>query len=181
MDDLSLHILDIVENAIEAEATRVEIRVEEDIKNNTLRISIKDNGKGMLKEEIARLRDPFFTTKNKKTGLGIPLLCQSAHEAAGEVRINSIPGKGTEISATFQLDHIDRKPLGDLASTLIALISGHPEVDFIFEYRKNNKGYLLDTEEIKRELDGVPINYPGVIKLLKGIIKEGIKELMKGG
>lgn len=181
MDDLSLHILDIIENSIEAEASRIEIRIEEDLKNNMLKIFIKDNGKGIMKEELAKLKDPFFTTKKKKTGLGIPLLCQSAHEAAGEVRINSFPGKGTEISATFQLNHIDRRPLGDLTSTLIALISGHPEVDFIFEYRKNNKKYFLDTGEIKKDLDDVPINYPGVIKLLKGIIKEGIEELTKGG
>ncbi len=181
MDDLSLHVLDIVENSIEAGATLVEIRIEEDRKKNSLKITVKDNGRGIDEEVLPRLNDPFFTTKAKKTGLGISLLSQSAQEAGGSVEIDSLPGRGTEIVATFQLNHIDLKPMGDLAATLVTLIGGHPEVDFIFEYKKNNRVYLLDTREVKRELEDVPINYPGVVKLLKGIIKEGIDEVKKGG
>lgn len=120
---------------------------------------------------------PFFTTKTVRGfGLGIPLLAQAAEECNGMFTIESAPGKGTTITAEFQMSHIDRKPLGDIGATIITLIAGHPEIDFSLTLERNGVIYRFDTAEIKKELNGVPINLPNILKL----IKEDIAEVLKG-
>jgi DNA mismatch repair ATPase MutL len=168
MEDISLHILDIVENSITAGASKIEIKIVEDIKANLLSVEIKDNGKGMDEEMLRRACDPFFTTKTtKKVGLGIPMLAQSAKESMGDIKITSKKGEGTTVYARFQYDHIDRKPLGNIAESIIVLIVSNPDIDFLFQHIKNGKTYILDTAKIKKELENVPINAPEVIKIIK--------------
>lgn len=168
MKDLSLHILDIAENSINAGASEIRITIVEDTRENILSIEISDNGKGMDEETIKKVYDPFFTTKAcKRTGLGIPLLAQSARECNGAMNIKTEKGKGTTLNVFFQYDHIDRKPLGNIGDTLIVLIASHPEIDFIYEQRRNDSIYSLNTSEIRKELDGVPVNSPAVINYIK--------------
>ncbi|MCK5504889.1 MAG: ATP-binding protein [Thermodesulfovibrionia bacterium] len=168
MEDLSLHILDIAENSITAEAGRIEIRISEDIRANLLTVEISDNGKGMDKELLENACDPFYTTRTtRRVGLGIPFLAQSARESNGDISVKSKKGEGTTIKASFQYDHIDRRPLGDIGQTMIILIMSNPDIDFLFEHKKNDKSYTLDTAEIKKELDGVPVNTPEVIRIIK--------------
>lgn len=149
MEDLSLHILDIAENAIRAKAKRIEINILEDTKENLLSIQIKDDGQGMDKETLKKALDPFFTTKqNRKVGLGLSLLAQAAKEAGGDIRLDSDVGKGTNVLANFQYHHPDRKPLGDINQTLAILIAGHPEIHFIYEHKKNSQTiYKFDTKK----------------------------------
>jgi anti-sigma regulatory factor (Ser/Thr protein kinase) len=168
MQDLSLHILDIAENSIRAGATEIRIKIVEDRKKNLFLIEISDNGKGMDEETKKKVLDPFFTTKAcKKTGLGVPLLAQSAKECGGDFTIKTENGRGTTVTASFQYDHVDRKPLGDIGNTLIVLIASNPDIDFVFEHRKNDSRYILKTAEIRKELDGIPVNTPDVIKIIK--------------
>jgi anti-sigma regulatory factor (Ser/Thr protein kinase) len=175
MEDLSLHILDIAENSIDAGASRIEIELRIKKSEDKLILSIKDNGKGMDDERIKLLKDPFFTTKKvRRFGLGIPLLAQSAEECNGRFIVESKPGEGTVITAEFQYSHIDRKPIGDIGSTISVLISGHPEKDFIFLYKRNGFTYCFDTEEFKKELNDVPINLPAILKLIKEDINSAI-------
>ncbi|HEB29864.1 MAG TPA: ATP-binding protein [Spirochaetes bacterium] len=134
MEDLSLHVLDVVENAIIAKASRIEIYIRDNRDAGIQTIEIIDNGTGMDKETVKKALDPFFTTKNKKTGLGIPLFAQAAKEAGGILEIQSASDKGTKIKATFKLDHIDKKPLGNMSETMRVLKATHPEVEFIYEY-----------------------------------------------
>lgn len=178
MEDLSLHILDIVENSITAGAGRIEIEIAEDIEKNLLLIKIKDNGRGMDEEIIKMAYDPFFTTRRttRRIGLGIPLLAQSAREAMGDVSIKSKKREGVTITATFKYNHIDRKPLGDIEKTLIVLITAHPQIDFLFEHRRGDCTYSLDTAEIKKDLGNIPINTPEVIKFIKDDISRWLNE-----
>ena len=134
MEDLSLHVLDVAENAIMAAASRIEIVIIDNRDKLMQTISITDNGTGMDKETVKNALDPFFTTKKKKTGLGIPLFAQAAKEAGGALKIRSTLDKGTEIKATFRLDHIDKKPLGNMDETIRVLKATHPEIDFIYEH-----------------------------------------------
>ena len=77
MRELALHLLDIAENSVSAQARRVEIGVEEDAQRDRMRLWVKDDGKGMDDEMVARVTDPFVTTRTtRKVGLGIPLLQQ---------------------------------------------------------------------------------------------------------
>ena len=171
MEDLSLHILDIVENSIRAGASKIKILILEDIKANLLLLEICDNGKGMDEEMVKRACDPFYTTKSvRRVGLGLPLLAQTARECGGDLEIETGQGKGSTVTASFQYDHIDRKPMGDIEKTMTVLIVSHPDIDFIFEHKKGNSSYTLDTADLKGQLDGIPINNPEVIKFIKNDI-----------
>jgi signal transduction histidine kinase len=139
MYDLSLHLLDIIENSITADATRIDIRIIEQSKTDKLIIEIRDNGRGMDREIQEKVLDPFFTTKSqKKTGLGLSLFAQAAKESGGNLNIQSEVSKGTKITAVFKLGHIDRKPLGDMDETMRVLRATHPEV--VFRYRYEIRG-----------------------------------------
>lgn len=172
MEDISLHILDIVENSVIAEADKIEIKISEYKKKDLLLVEISDNGVGMNEDTVKKVLDPFFTTKTaRKFGLGLPLLSEAARVANGELSIQSKKGKGTKIKATFQYSHIDRKPLGDISQTIITLVMGNPEVDIIYMHKKNSCIYYLDTRKIKTQLGGKPINSPEGIRMLKEDLK----------
>ena len=154
MEDLSLHVLDITENAIRALARRIVIVIAEDEAEDQLTVEIRDDGQGMDEETRARAFDPFFTTKTpRRIGLGLPLLAQSARESGGDIELSSSIGKGTAVRATFRHSHPDRKPLGDMNETMCTLIAGHPEVHFIYEHIEGKEYFRLDSEEIKDHHD----------------------------
>lgn len=168
MEDLSLHILDIVENSVRAGADMIEIRVCEDKEHDLLSIEIIDNGKGMSKDILKKATGPFFTTKRtRRVGLGLSLLKQAAEMANGKFSIESEEGKGTKVKATFQYSHIDRKPLGNIAQTIETLVIGNPSVDFYYEYRKDGLLHTLDTKKIKKGLSEIPISSQKGIKILR--------------
>ena len=174
MEDISLHILDIVENSIAAGANRVEIRVIEDTRKDILSVEIRDNGKGMSEEVLENAVDPFYTTRTtRRVGLGLSLLSQSAKEAEGDMTIKSKEDEGTTIYAYFKHSHIDRKPLGNMAETLIVLIAGNPDIDFLYEHRLNNRAYSIDTKDIREELGDVPLSSPDVIEVIRKISGTG--------
>lgn len=173
VEEISLHILDIAENSLRAGAKKVEILVVRDL--DLLQIDVRDDGTGMDAGTLARVRNPFFTTKHKKTGLGIPLLAQAAEQAGGGLTIDSAPGRGTRVTVTFQWSHIDRPKMGAMADTLLTIIAGHPELDMVYEERVHGDVFRFDTREIKNELDDVPINSPAVLEALRGILKDGMR------
>ncbi len=140
MEDLSLHILDIVENALAASADRIEILIVEDTGRDLLSVQIADNGKGMDAQMRTKALDPFFTTRTtRRVGLGLPLLAQAARDTGGSLELTSEPGRGTRVSAVFQASHPDRKPLGDIAETLRTILAGRPELELQFEHRKDSQ------------------------------------------
>lgn len=140
MQDLSLHILDIVENSIAASASRIKILIAEDTPGDSLSLQITDNGRGMDAEARKQALDPFFTTgSTRRVGLGLPLLAQAARESGGTLEVTSQPGRGTTVKAVFQLSHPDRKPLGDIAETLRTILVGRPELDLQFEYKRDSQ------------------------------------------
>ena len=178
MQDLSLHILDIVENSLAAGAGRVEIRIEEDLSADRLTVEIVDDGCGMDEEMARKALDPFFTTKTvRRVGLGLPLLAEACRISGGELCLQSSPGKGTAVRATFQCSHIDRKPLGPMTDTLVTLIIGHPEVALIYEHRKDGRVFSLDTREIQSDLGDIPLNAPEVVPTLRALIQSGLDGL----
>lgn len=140
MEDLSLHILDVVENSVAASAAMIEILIVEDGAADRLSLEIRDDGKGMDEELRAKALDPFFSTRTtRRIGLGLPLLAQAAREAGGDLELRSTPGKGTTVRAVFQLSHPDRKPLGDIAASLVAILAGRPHLDVRFEYERDGE------------------------------------------
>jgi len=137
MADISLHVLDIAENSIRANARNVNITITENKKDNLLTLTFEDDGEGMDDKTKTYAVNPFFTTKKgKKVGLGLSFLSHSAEEAGGAMKIESEPGKGTKITATFKLGHIDRRPFGNLNETIKCLKITHPEINIAFDHVK---------------------------------------------
>lgn len=171
MRELSLNILDIVENSVKAEAKIVYIDVI--AKDNVLTISIKDDGKGMSEEFLRRVTDPYTTTRTtRKVGMGLPFLKMEAEMAGGTFDIRSKLGEGTTVTTTFAIDHIDRPPLGDLGETMSILISNGDEVDYVLHFVFNETDFVFDTRELKEQLDGVPMDEPEVLLFIKNYIRE---------
>jgi anti-sigma regulatory factor (Ser/Thr protein kinase) len=178
MDDLSLHILDVAENCINAEAKNIEILVIENITDNKLIIEINDDGKGMNKDMIEAVKDPFVTTRTeRKVGLGIPLLTEAAEMSGGNIKINSEPGCGTQIKAIFQRDNIDRKPLGDLAETIIALILMSKNTEINFKYKIDQREFDFSTKKFKEDLNIEELIDINLLNHLKVIIKQKISQI----
>ncbi len=152
MKELSLHILDIAQNSIQAGADRIEIELCEDSRNDRLEIRIKDNGSGMSSDELLCACDLFFTTRpdpGPKSGKGLFLLRSAARQCAGDMTISSELGCGASVRAIFQYSHPNRAPVGDMAATIEVLIAGYPELVFIYRHRVDNQVFLMDTREFK--------------------------------
>lgn len=173
MRELALHILDIAENSVAANATRVAIQVVEDSAQDFLFISIEDNGCGMDAETVAKVIDPFVTSRTtRKVGLGIPLLKAAAESCNGWFKISSTPGVGTLVEVQFQRSHIDRMPLGNLADTYLTLLIGSPEIQWLFHYRIDAASFNFDNQPVMTELEGIPLTEPAVLAYLRDLMAE---------
>ena len=173
MPEISLNVLDVAENSIRAEASLVQILVTVDLEGNRLEIQIKDDGKGMTEEQMAKVTDPFFTTRTtRKVGLGIPFFKLAAEATGGSFQIESRVGEGTDVTTVFQLDHIDRMPVGAINSTIHTLIVYNPQTDFLYRYTYGQESFDLDTRQMKEILGGVPLDAPEVAAYIKEYLDE---------
>jgi anti-sigma regulatory factor (Ser/Thr protein kinase) len=178
--EIALHLLDIAENSVAAGAENIKITVEEDLKNDRLRATVQDDGRGMDEQLLARVTDPFVTSRTtRKVGLGIPLLKAAAEACGGRLDITSSPGLGTHLEVDFQRSHIDRMPLGDIAGTLFTLVIAYPQIHWVFHYRTEGKEFTFDDEPIKKELEGIPLTEPSVLAFLRALLQEGIGDVQR--
>ena len=184
MRELSLHILDVVENSLEAGATQIDLRIEEDLAADRLTIRVSDNGCGMSEEQLAQVSDAFFTTRSTRhVGLGIPLLQAAAQRCNGYLSITSQVGQGTTLQAVFQHSHIDRAPLGDMAKTLMTLIlstnRGARQYDIHYVHTADGTAFEFDTRDIRAALGDVPLAHPAVRTWLQDFLSEGETEIRR--
>ncbi len=178
MLELAAHILDIAENSVRAGAELIEININEDTIDDLLSIEIIDDGQGMKQEEIKKALDPFYTTKTvRRIGLGLPLLADATQRSGGHFNLESQEGKGTTVQAYFGHSHIDRQPLGDIINTLIILIAGNPDVDFVYKHKYNSQQFKMDTRNIRKEIDDIPINHPEILKYIREVLEEGFNDI----
>lgn len=178
MKEIALHVLDIAQNSIRAEATHVIIGITENLADNLLTIELIDNGKGMNDELLKGIKNPFVTSRKlRKVGLGIPFLNQLCEECEGKLEITSKPGEGTRLMATMQYDHIDRLPIGDMPSTMTTLILAKPEIRYSYVHYYNQACFTCDTDEIKKVLDGVPIQDLEIIQWIGNYLQENIDKI----
>ena len=182
MREIALHLLDIVQNSVTAGASRVDIgfRLAE---NGMLTMTVKDDGKGMSPELLERVRSPFVTTRTtRKVGLGIPLLMQNAMASGGGVELESQPGVGTTLTATFNTASIDCLPLGDLAQTMATIIMGSPDrPDFTLTCASPAGEMDFSTAEIRAVLgEEVSLAEPDVVQWMQQSLKEEIEPILGG-
>lgn len=183
MKELSLNILDVAKNSVKAGAKNVVISIEET--ERTLEISISDDGCGMTPEFLKNVADPFCTTRTTRSvGLGIPLLKLQAEQTGGKLEITSKHESahpldhGTKTTALFYKDHIDMTPLGDVCGSVVTLIQGSPDIDFLFIHRVPGHEIRLDTKELRAVLGGeVPLDNPEVLMWISENLKEQYHEV----
>lgn len=175
-----MHLLDIAENSVAAGAKTIEIMVVEDLANDRLKISVQDDGRGMDEPLLARVSDPFVTSRTtRKVGLGIPLFKAAAEACNGHLSLTSALGKGTRLQAEFQRSHIDRMPLGDLAGTMLTLVVSFPEIHWLFHYRANGVAFSFDDEPIKKELGEIPLAEPAILAFIRELLEKGVGSVQK--
>lgn len=173
MPEISLNILDIVQNSVRAKASLIQISIIASTSEDTLTVIIEDNGCGMSREQLQRATDPFFTTRTTRmAGLGVPFFKLAAESSDGEFDIQSEQGKGTVTKAVFGLSNIDRMPLGDINGTVYMLVTRNTDIDFVYLYKVNDRSFVLDTREFRAILGDVPLDSYEV----SGYIKEYLNE-----
>lgn len=181
MRELSLHILDLVENSLEAGATQVEIEIREDLKQDLFCFRVRDNGRGMDEDTLQHAADAFYTKRcTRKFGFGLPLLKAACERCEGKLVLESKPWQGTIVTATFRYSHWDRAPLGDIATTIFLVLAGRPDVKLYYRHWVDGKSFEFSSEEVKRRLGPVPLNHVAVLDWLKGYLAENIGHLYGG-
>lgn len=181
MREIALHLLDVAENSVNAQASRVDLEVCEDTLANRLRLTVIDNGHGMDEITAARAVDPFVTSRTKRRmGLGLPLLKENADLCNGRLVLSSRPACGTRLEAEFELNHIDRPPLGDLASTFLTLEVGYPKVHWIFAYEVDGRRFEFDDAELKQKIGDNVLSEPEVLTYLRSTFATGLANVQAG-
>lgn len=178
MTELSLNILDIVQNSIRASATEIRIIINESASSDKIEITVKDNGKGIPAYLLSKVDDPFITTRTtRKTGLGLPLLKHHAKLAGGDMKIISKEGAGTEVIAWFGYSNIDRQPMGDIPGVLIILISANPTMEFLYIHKTDKGNYSFSTSETRKLLEIKDLSGNSLLNDIKQMIEENIRSI----
>ena len=181
MRDLSLHLMDIIQNALKAGADRIDVLLEADPAADKLLLAVRDNGCGMSPDFLQQAADPFFTTRTTRSvGLGIPLLKESCEQSGGSLDLQSEVGRGTALKAVFGLSSIDRLPIGSISETIKTLVAADPSIDYALTLKTPERRFDLDLADVRRQLDGVPPNDPLVLDWLGSYIAEQ-QEYIFGG
>jgi len=159
--ELSLHILDLIENAIAAGASRVAVGISQETEWDLMRIVVEDNGPG-LSISAQRAMDPFYTTKKgKKTGLGLSLFRFRIEQAGGELILDRSTLGGLAVRATLSLVHVDRNPLGDLAATISSVVAANSRLELSLRIRIDGREQIIVRSEVARQLvtpkDSAPV------------------------
>ena len=177
MEDFSLYVLDITMNSVRAGASKIFVEIKE--QGEWLDFTVTDNGCGMSAEQVQKLRDPFFTTRTtRKVGLGIPFLTMLAEMTGGFVEIESkqfsvAPDHGTTVHGRFGRNHLDFVPLGDLVSSVITLIQGSPDVDFVYTHETEKGSVSLACAELRAVLgEDISLAEPEILMWIDGNLRE---------
>jgi len=177
MHEISLHILDLIENAVHAGASTILVTLIENDDANMLRIIVEDNGPGLSVPPETAV-DPFYTTKNnKRTGLGLALFCSTAEQAAGRVTLRQSTLGGLAVEATMQLNHVDRIPIGDIAATVSSVVCTNPELDLLCRFVVGDEQCLVRVSDVARELPIGRRNGLAVARRVSARIRSGIETL----
>jgi hypothetical protein len=179
LQELSFHILDLVENSISAKSTEIKIIICEDEKNDLMVLEIEDNGSGVPAEILSGITDPFVTTRTtREIGLGLTLTKETARDCEGDLTVKSKLKKGTRVRAQLKFNHINRDPLGDIADTIAMLMITNADVNFIYRHVTVHGEFEINSGEIKEVLGGdVPLHNPKVIKFIRFEIGSGLRDI----
>lgn len=178
MEELALHVLDLIQNSLEAGARRLVLTVVEDRVQGVLTVQLVDDGRGMDASVQARVFDPFFTSRTtRRVGLGLPLLLAAAESTGGGVELASRPGEGTQVRAVLHTRHIDCPPLGDLALTVAVMVAANPQVELFYTHTVDDRCAEFDTAELRSRLGEVPLSDPAVYQWMLAHLRDQLSKL----
>ncbi len=178
MKELAMHVYDLMENSTAANSTEVKLTIRDSLKDNIYAFTIEDNGKGMTPEFLARVTDPYTTSRTtRKVGLGLPLIKMNTENCGGGMKLQSEVGKGTRLDFWFQHNHWDRPPMGDLAGTIVMLCAAHEDIHIIYKHITDEDEFVFDTDEIHEALDGMSMNDVKVMGWLKDMVQENLEAI----
>ena len=150
-EELSQHILDIAMNSLTANAKNVRISIRESRRLDRLVLRVRDDGCGMDQATLDKVLARHWSSKTKRRkpiGLGLAFLRQAAEMCDGRFAMRSAPGRGTSVTASMRLSHIDRPPLGDLSSTVLALCAADKKPVVQLNYQSDGKKFSFDSREL---------------------------------
>ncbi|NLO35913.1 MAG: ATP-binding protein [Clostridiaceae bacterium] len=181
MRELAEHLMDLVQNARRARARHIEMSITALPESDQLILKVQDDGSGIRPDLLAKVTDPYATSRTTRpVGLGLPLLKEQCEQTGGHMKIRSLAQMGTTVEAVLGLRHIDRLPLGDIGGTMVLLVMDDPDQ----EYRlvlKSPRGCLdLATADLRRQLQEVPLHDMAVLDWLAAYVKEQ-QETIFGG
>lgn len=183
MEDLAMQILELMMNSIQANAKHILLHIRSSTRDNVIAILQQDDGKGMDRELLERVTNPFATTRTtRKVGMGVAFMKGLTEACNGSFHIESTPGKGTSIRAEVQRDCIDTPPLGDIGEMMMECIQASESIDYEMVYETDSSKFVFQSSEIRQQLEGVSLQEPQVLLWIKEYINqniEGMKEDMK--
>ncbi len=178
MKELAMHVYDLMENSTAANSTEVKLTIRDSLKDNIYAFTIEDNGKGMTPEFMAKVTDPYTTSRTtRKVGLGLPLIKMNTENCGGGIKLQSEVGKGTRLDFWFQHNHWDRPPMGDIAGTIVMLCAAHEDIHIIYKHITDEDEFVFDTDEIHEALDGMSMNDVKVMGWLKDMVQENLEAI----
>ena len=178
MKELAMHVYDLMENSTAANSTEVKLTIRDSLKDNIYAFTIEDNGKGMTPEFMAKVTDPYTTSRTtRKVGLGLPLIKMNTENCGGGMKLQGEVGKGTRLDFWFQHNHWDRPPMGDLAGTIVMLCAAHEDIHIIYKHITDEGEFVFDTDEIHEALDGMSMNDVKVMGWLKDMVQENLEAI----
>ena len=178
MKELAMHVYDLMENSTAANSTEVKLTIRDSLKDNIYAFTIEDTGKGMTPEFMAKVTDPYTTSRTtRKVGLGLPLIKMNTENCGGGIKLQSEVGKGTRLDFWFQHNHWDRPPMGDLAGTIVMLCAAHEDIHIIYKHITDEGEFVFDTDEIHEALDGMSMNDVKVMGWLKDMVQENLEAI----
>ena len=178
MKELAMHVYDLMENSTAANSTEVKLTIRDSLKDNIYAFTIEDNGKGMTPEFMAKVTDPYTTSRTtRKVGLGLPLIKMNTENCGGGMKLQNEVGKGTRLDFWFQHNHWDRPPMGDLAGTIVMLCAAHEDIHIIYKHITDEGEFVFDTDEIHEALDGMSMNDVKVMGWLKDMVQENLEAI----
>lgn len=103
-EKLKIALLNLLVNGIEAMETGGDLKIETKKVNGNCLVIIEDSGKGIYKEDLKKIFQPFFSTKSNGTGLGLATTQNIILNHAGSIQVESIPSKGTKFTVILKLE-----------------------------------------------------------------------------
>ena len=178
MEDLAMHILEILMNSIHALSKNIKFTIHDSSLNDKIIMIVEDDGKGMSEEQVAKISSPFMTGRTtRKVGLGVAFLKALTEQCNGEFNVSSSIGIGTTVKASVQKSFIDTPPMGDLGEIIMECIQADDQIDYLFIYKTDLDEFIFDTKEIKKELEGLSLQEPSILLWIKDYINQNINSL----